>query len=272
LHSRLCKNALGVGISASNMMVRAELGRYPLVSNIIRNIYSYWQHALNMPRDSLVHLAISEHIKLDNNDLISFYTRIKSLLAILNSRSMIYQVNHKQTKLNATHLNRAYKNKFEDMFKKTIIEKATQSPSGGRFNLYSKIKKNYGMENYLIYLKDNTLRKAVTKIRISLHPLPIEKFRKTGIEYKNRKCQMCKAGVIGNELHTLILCENKDLQYLRNQLYVNINNIVYDFDILSDNDKFTYLLLCIDSQVTFYFSIYLKKVFQIVSSQNKSEH
>ena len=185
---------------------------------------------------------------------------------------MIYQVNNKQTKLNATHLNRVYKNKFEDMLKKTIIEKVTQSPSGGRFNLYSKIKKNYRMENYLIYLKDNTLRKAVTKIRISLHPLPIEKFRKTGIEYKNRKCQMCKAGVIGNELHTLILCENKDLQYLRNQLYVNINNIVYDFDILSDNDKFTYLLLCIDSQVTFYFSIYLKKVFQIVSSQNKSEH
>ena len=89
LHIKMCKNILGLNKFVSNDMVKGELGRNPLAVYIARNIYSYWQHILNSPESSLVHHALVENIKLDRHNYITYYTRIKTLLSVLEERQKI---------------------------------------------------------------------------------------------------------------------------------------------------------------------------------------
>ena len=49
LHSKFCKQILGLPKNSSNIGVRAELGRYPLLINIISRIINYYTDILNRP-------------------------------------------------------------------------------------------------------------------------------------------------------------------------------------------------------------------------------
>ena len=54
LHTQMCRNPLGLNHNATEVLVKAELGRYPLMSNIIQSTYSYWQHLMNSSNESYV--------------------------------------------------------------------------------------------------------------------------------------------------------------------------------------------------------------------------
>ena len=75
LHTKMCRNALGVHKSATEILVKAELGRYPLMCNIVKNIYSYWQHLLGSKESSLIRKVV-----LDNpaHNVLHYRTRVAS--------------------------------------------------------------------------------------------------------------------------------------------------------------------------------------------------
>lgn len=142
----------------------------------------------------------------------------------------------------------------------------TAQNSGGRFEILSKIKFEYRFEKYL--LLDNRLRKMITSLRLSTHILPIEDLRKKKVERKNRTCNCCNSGEIGSEFHVLMACQCIELKRERNRLNLKLSQLCSQWPSLSNKDKLQYLLCAHDPQFSFYFAIFLEKIFKFVGSKN----
>ena len=59
LHSKYCKFILSAHKRSSNVGVRAELGRYPIMVNVIGKIFHYYLSILNRENESFVKTAIT---------------------------------------------------------------------------------------------------------------------------------------------------------------------------------------------------------------------
>lgn len=262
LHTKMCRNILGVHRKATGVLAKAELGRYPLMTNIIKNTYTYWQHILNSKQTSLLHSVFKTLIDNNRNGKMNFYSRIKGLLVALQSKNMI----HKETK--QTDIKRkgnSVKANYQELYEKhffTILKtKAERPESGGRFEIYSTVKKQYRFEQYL-FLTKNSLRRNITNIRISTHNLPIESLRKANIKRQDRLCPLCSSNVIGSEFHAIMVCPNPKLKQLRHTLDVTISALHNQWDFLTKSQKFVYLILAVDKQCMFYFAIFLDKLYK----------
>ena len=77
--------------------------------------------------------------------------------------------------------------------------------SVGKLDTYTKIKCNFGFENYL-NSENFALRRDITRFRISSHRLNIEIGRYARIDRADRLCTICSLGVLGDEIHLLLAC------------------------------------------------------------------
>jgi hypothetical protein len=262
LHSRMCRNTLGVHRRATEVLVKAELGRYPLLSNIIKNSYTYWQHVLNSDKTTLLHSAMLHNIENDRHGEINYYSRIKGLFLVMDCQNLIYkEINKTEIKRNANKMKSKFQEMYINYFFKTLKEKAQRPESGGRFEVYYTIKKQYKFEDYLL-LEQNNLRKNITNIRISTHNLPIESLRKAKVKRKERTCPLCTSNEIGSEFHATMTCQNLKIKQLRQTLDNKICAIHNQWGKIPIQQKFNYLTLAIDKQCTFYFAIFLDKVYR----------
>ena len=90
LQNKFCKQTLGIHRQTPDILAKAEMGRYPTMGNIMKQCYGFWQHVLNSDQNSLVFKALKVNIDLDRNGCMSYYTRIKSMLAIMDQKDKIY--------------------------------------------------------------------------------------------------------------------------------------------------------------------------------------
>ena len=268
LHTQLCRSALGINRYATEIMVKSELGRYPLMANILQHTYAYWQHILNVNEHSLLHQTL-QHLKNQHRiGHVNFYSRFHTLLSTLESPGFILKCKTSQIKNNSRIFRQVFCKKYEDFFFKTLEDKGSRVGSGGRYELYYRLKRVYRYERYL-NMKNNNLRRCLTNIRISTHCLPVEHMRKFNIERSNRYCNLCDVNAVGSEEHVLLYCQNREIQSLREILYNKIIQTCEQFTNLQDTDKFKYLLMCIDENCNFYFAIYLDKIFRLICNKRK---
>ncbi len=85
----------------TDILTMAELGRSPVMGTIIKQSYSYWQHVLQTNNESLLYQA---NINLDMKRFISYYSRIKGVLAVLEAKSTIYCLDKGQAKRKSSEL------------------------------------------------------------------------------------------------------------------------------------------------------------------------
>ena len=118
----------------------------------------------------------------------------------------------------------------------------TEINSMSKSDIYLLIKENVSFEKYMGTVKNFHHRIALSRLRMSSHPLMIEKGRhfKPPIERVDRKCPMCK-DLIEDECHFLITCPlyNDD----RDDLFQFVRSTSRLFDeIPEDIQKFVFLL------------------------------
>ena len=209
LHAKVCRHTLGVHKRATEVMVKAELGRYPLTLKILCNIYKYWQHILHAPEGSLLFSAIKVNLLACQKE-INYISRLNSLFAAID---MPHLLNMSPTNEIATHkiqLQSKFKTMYEDYFFNLLEDRQKRLGSSGRYEIYAEIKRTYKFEEYLTLTK-NTMRRNITNIRISTHNLPIEALRRKQINRLERTCSLCPSGEIGDEKHILIFCNNHSI-------------------------------------------------------------
>ena len=128
--------------------------------------------------------------------------------------------------------------KYENAWEKKRIDLSKNS----KLDLYITLKRNFGAESYL----DSTdwkLRKAITKMRVSAHGLPVETGRYLGIPRIEHICPACNNGV-GNEAHYLVQCQNVKIKAIRDPILDQISNSDPSFLSLGVEEKCDYLLAC----------------------------
>ena len=62
------------------------------------------------------------------------------------------------------------------------------------------------LEPYLVNIKENEYKRALTRFRVSSHDLEIEKGRYDNVQPEHRICKLCNGGKIENEYHFLLVC------------------------------------------------------------------
>jgi len=55
IHTKMCKQSLGMNISTPGKLAKAELGRYPIICFIFKLCYGFWQHILSAESTTLTH-------------------------------------------------------------------------------------------------------------------------------------------------------------------------------------------------------------------------
>ncbi len=263
INNILCKNTLGLRKHTTDLLSKAELGRYPIFAKITKIIFNYWQHILISDDSSLLRQTIIYLIGKDREGQTNYYTRLKALLSFLNCKSLIYECSPSIQKNKSKEIYEAYCKQNQGDFFSILKEKASREKSGGRYDIYYKVKKNYRFENYL-NMPNAKLRRNISSIRLSTHCLPVEWLRKFKVDRMNRLCTLCSKNEVGTEEHILLHCDNKDINYLRTEFFSKLSTINNQWHLLENNHKLIYLLCAANENINFYLAIYLEKVFKIV--------
>ena len=76
-----------------------------------------------------------------------------------------------------------------------------------KLRTYSTIKEAFALEPYLTQ-SPLSIRRDITRLRISCHPLSIEtgRYSKPKIPVENRLCEMCNINCVEDEYHMLLVC------------------------------------------------------------------
>lgn len=93
------------------------------------------------------------------------------------------------------------------LYYKDMWDKQKSEYSEGKLCTYTKFKFNFGLEKYLILLKNFEQRRRLTRLRISAHRLRIELGRYQGTLRQDRVCVRCTSGEVEDELHFIFSCD-----------------------------------------------------------------
>ena len=241
---KFCKGLLGVGPKSSNAAVRGELGRYPIIINIISTALKYLRHLDEVVEDRpLLKAAIKEDALLCKSK--SWAKKLKNILQLFNCPAIA-----------ASGINECInymKKKMKDEYSKYWYDLINKNKNdGGKLELYCKIKQNFAMEPYLKQIKEFKLRRAMTAFRISAHKLEIEtgryiKCKQNGqyVPRDERICAICEENDVilkGDEEHALTSCMGFENE--RKKLFKYLDEKYPSFKELDNYNKTLYMLSC----------------------------
>ena len=73
-------------------------------------------------------------------------------------------------------------------------------------SLFWNLKSSYQLAPYLYKVLNKKCRNAISKLRLSSHPLLVETGRYTGVPREQRKCTLCELNDIEDEYHFVLRC------------------------------------------------------------------
>ena len=128
-----------------------------------------------------------------------------------------------------------------------------------KLHTYRKFKNIFHLEPHLLYLNKEE-RHTLTKFRISSHRLEVERGRYFGLKFENRICKLCNDHVEDEE-HFMISCK-KNLEHIRVDYLNFITNKYPNFQFLSNELKFIWLLISEDRLIMSSVAKLLVKLFE----------
>lgn len=105
---------------------------------------------------------------------------------------------------------------------------------------YVNFKQEFGLESYLVVIRDFKLRKCLSKLRLSSHSLEVELGRHRKVPKEVRICKLCDLNETEDEFHFIMSCP----LYLEERIHLLTKLLKYDEQILqgSSRDVFNCLL------------------------------
>ena len=232
LNIKLCKYLLGVNKFSVNHAVRGELGRYPMLINVLNMCTKFKSRVSSLSEDNLMKkscLELAESIR--NKELYDTES--------INKSSWQSRVDH----LTAIGLGDNTKLLLENIYSCLWNDLMSNQTCDNKLRTYAKFKKEFELENYIVTIPLSK-RRMFTKLRISSHSLAIETGRHKQIPKRNDiKCNFCahfKDSCTCNKFKYHRLCFNCNV--IEDEKHFLLNCAVYDqirIDLFNDiNDTF----------------------------------
>lgn len=224
ISTQFLKRILGCAIQTPNLMVRSETGMRPLLCNIIRRSILYIKH-IDQCNNSLANIAVD--IEININDELN-------ILSLIRKYTHFYQHFNYLSPISKYEIKKQVSNTYDEIWRQDIslLHKAES------FLLFKTASK---LETYTWMLHNRKHRIALSQLRLSCHPLMIEKgrHRKPKIPRLERVCPLCKCGV-EDECHFVTTCPL--FQEGRQKLFMVVEQNVKSFkQIPTNKQKYIYL-------------------------------
>ena len=203
---KFCRYILGTSGKSSNMAIRAELGLFPMLIQIMPRICRYWIRLTRCDPKALVYKALLQSTNDADTNTKSWGACVKHIFTHFHGTHLW---NNLGTPSNPKKATTIFENHCKDVYLEHWRREISRPDS--KLRTYSKFKHEYKLENYVLHLT-RTQRKMFAKTRISNHRLPIELGRytcpKTAIA--ERVCTKCSLQNLGDEYHCVLECPYYD--------------------------------------------------------------
>ena len=239
------------------MAVYGDLGRTPLFIDIVCAIIKYFRRIEEMHNNSLLGQAFGISKELHINGKESWYTGCSFILKQLNI----------EADMSIEEIKSQLIERSMELWEKQLHENAVVND--GKMRTYYKFKPTFKKEIYLNVIRNRDVRKCLTRFRISAHDLEIEKGRYKNIKSDKRICKNCQTLEIEDEFHFLIRCP----KYLteREFLFTYISKYCLNFNLLSDQNKFVWLMTTEDINIIQKLANYIHSCFEIRKTLDASK-
>jgi hypothetical protein len=224
---------LGVNRKSTNAGVKAELGRRPLLIEVLRHSFKYWLYLCEKDISELVRHAYLDSYTCSGPG--SWASKIKLLLCSF-SLSHVWQ--DQGSKFKSKMIKTLNLNMFADYDKQwhNLVCKPDS-----KLRTYGTFKTEYCLENYF-WFSCTDKRREFSKLRISAHQLRIESGRYTRprkTPLQDRTCLVCKGNSVEDETHFVLHCPAYSTE--RKLLFDELASFT-KFKELNDEDKFIFLM------------------------------
>ena len=276
LNVKFCKYLLQVHKKATNAAVLGELGRFPLYVKVFKHVVKYWHRLAGMPENSILRAAANESKNLYLSHQPSWIGGIEALLASSDLGKYFNEPSTISGNNLAECVSKRAKDEFIEYWKGQIdptrnskMPGKISQGNGGKLRTYKCFKNIFGLEKYLINVKNSASRASMTRFRISAHELMIEKGRYLGLNVNDRQCPVCKSD-IEDEIHFFANCTH--YQSRRKLMFDKISNKCSNFTTLSDRDKVFWLMNNEDSEVNILVANFIRECFESRKSLLNSDN
>ena len=229
VHTQFLKRILGCDIHTSNIMTRTEMGRKPLICNIIKKSALYIKHVKSNICSFANQALVYESENDDDNNIFQLVRKFTPF--------------HQGTDESTQPLNKEGVQKQNDAFYKLVWK--TEIAKLSKAESYLRYKDDIRIEEYLTKMKNIKHRKALTRLRLSCHPLMIEKGRhqKNPLPRSERTCPFCESD-IEDECHFITTCPKYDTERIplfraateNSTHFVNMSNELKFIFLFSNED------------------------------------
>lgn len=223
VHLKFIKFTLGTHSKAMNAAVRGEMGRYPIMINIMLSAIKYTEHINKMDENSLLSAALNENITLDRLGKENYFTFIKKVLKVCGLSWNIFKAGGYSSTIVRKELIDSYTRVWGER-----LDCEMEKDKGGKVGRYRQIKKHFIYEDYLDTIKKTQHRIALMRIRTGGHKLRIETGRHAipKVDREDRLCLKCiKEGFehIDDEINFLLHC--RILENVRSPMMDSVRDI-----------------------------------------------
>ena len=224
VHTKFCKFALNINKYASNHLIRAELGRFPVKILTDLKLIKYWHRLENLKEDSI----LKESYNLCKTNDHNWYINICNFM---KKNGLGYACNSANT-ISENLIVNSLNEKLHDQYIQTWDEKCSTSDKYEILSLFKK--SHYKRSSYLNNVYDIYDRKNLTKLRLSCSKLNGHRYlRKT----ESTNCPSCNS-TLENTYHFLMVCEK--YKEIRDNYLSKLSKIFSNFKQYSEKQK----LLC----------------------------
>ena len=252
VHTRFCKQALGVKISTQNDFVYGELGRRNLIVQRHFKIIKYWLKVVQLNENKLVKCIYN--MMLQDLELFPNKTNWALLVRDLLASLGFFEVWLEQSVGDINFFLSFLKQRLNDAFIQNWharLENSTRALFYRNF-CYS----SFGFRAYLNHVNLSKFRNALSRLRVSSHNLEIEAGRwhkPVSKPFSERICLICST--LEDEYHFVLVCSlYQDLRKLYINKYYWKRPNMYKFIELMSNENVTTLKNL---------SVYVYKAFKI---------
>jgi hypothetical protein len=230
INVKLCKYILGVNRKSTNAAVKAELGQFPLSIKAMQLSFKYWNRLCALDSDSLVKKAYLENLLIEHKNHSSWSKCLYNFSNIFNLESS-WENQNETAILHFGFLKQKMENLYTNQWRLYI-------ENSSKLRTFSKIKKQFSLESYLLHLPLK-MRRNFTKLRVSSHHLACEtgRYNRPVIPFEKRICQFCYLNNVESEMHFVVECpfyivERENLYNDLHFLEINPGNPEIIFDLL----------------------------------------
>ena len=200
-HNQFCKFLLKIGPKSINNITLGELGRFKVEKFVKQRMLNFWVK-INTSKDSKVSMAMYQKVRemYDKGEYESEW--VKCIKSTLDQLQLGHLWDTDPTSMKPNALKTEFDKKLQLFYGQHWFTETENSSACHTYNIFKNI---FRLEPYLLSLEPKYAI-PICKFRTNNHRLPIVVGRYNNINKADRKCELCREDVIGDEYHYLLKC------------------------------------------------------------------